>query len=100
MLFRSKNKELNAFEPESYVLMHPDDAAHLNLNMGDKVKIENLRGSLETTLRISRQVAPGELFMPWHFAESPVNNLTRDELDPLSKIAPFKLSAVKLDKLS
>jgi len=34
--------------------------------------------------------------MPWHFTESQVNRLTRSELDPHSKIAPFKLSAVNV----
>ena len=34
--------------------------------------------------------------MPFHFGESPVNELTRDELDPDSKIAPFKLTACRV----
>ena len=60
------------------------------------VKLISPRGELETTLKISEEVLEGELFMPWHFSESLVNNLTRDELDPHSKIAPFKLSACKV----
>jgi predicted molibdopterin-dependent oxidoreductase YjgC len=44
-------------------------------------------------------VTEGELFMPFHFAEAPVNMLTRDELDPYSKIPPFKLSACRVDRL-
>jgi predicted molibdopterin-dependent oxidoreductase YjgC len=43
-------------------------------------------------------VAEGELFMPFHFEEAPVNRLTRDELDPFSRIPPFKLSACKVDR--
>ena len=45
----------------------------------------------------SRAVAERELFMPFHFAEAPVNVLTRDELDPYSKIPPFKLSACRVE---
>jgi hypothetical protein len=37
--------------------------------------------------------------MPFHFSESPVNDLTRDELDPDSKIAPFKLTACSVKKI-
>ena len=34
--------------------------------------------------------------MPFHYAESPVTQLTRDHLDPDSKIAPFKLTACRV----
>jgi formate dehydrogenase alpha subunit len=91
-----KNDALNAFANESYVLMHPNDAQKNKLTNGIKVKLISPRGELETTLKISEEVLEGELFMPWHFSESLVNNLTRDELDPHSKIAPFKLSACKV----
>lgn len=95
-----KNDSLNAYANESYVLMHTNDALKNSLENGCRVKLISLRGELETTLRISDEVLEGELFMPWHFSESPVNNLTRDELDPHSKIAPFKLSACKVERIS
>ncbi|HEN20688.1 MAG TPA: hypothetical protein ENN86_01615, partial [Desulfobacteraceae bacterium] len=66
---------------------------------GDRVRVSNIRGELVTVLRESDEVAVGELFMPWHFSEALVNNLTRAELDPYSKIAPFKLSACKVEKV-
>ncbi len=94
-----KNDTLNAFANESYVLMHPNDAIKNNFENGIKVKLSSPRGELQTTLKISKEVLEGELFMPWHFSESPVNKLTRDELDPHSKIAPFKLSACKVEML-
>ncbi|MCX6230322.1 MAG: formate dehydrogenase subunit alpha [Bacteroidetes bacterium] len=94
-----KNDALNAFANKSYVLMHPNDVIKHNFIDGIEVKLTSARGNLTTTLRISEEVLEGELFMPWHFSESPVNNLTRDELDPHSKIAPFKLSACKVEKV-
>ncbi len=90
---------LNAYEDSSYMLMNPADAEKHGFTHGDTVKVWNDRGELETTLRISDQVLESELFMPWHFSEAPVNALTRDELDPHSKIAPFKLSAVRVEKI-
>jgi predicted molibdopterin-dependent oxidoreductase YjgC len=63
------------------------------------VKVESRRGELETLVRISEEVLAGEVFMPWHFTESQVNRLTRDELDPYSRIAPFKLSAVRITQI-
>ncbi len=85
---------LKAFVNQSYVLMHPNDAIKFGFTESQEVIISNNRGKLSTILKISEQVLEGELFMPFHFSESKVNNLTRDDLDPFSKIAPFKLSAV------
>jgi len=68
------------------------------LNSG-RVKVESRRGELDTLVRILEEVLEGEVFMPWHFTESQVNRLTRDELDPYSKIAPFKLSAVRITQV-
>ena len=94
-----KNKALNDFVNESYVLMNHIDVYKQGLKSNEKVRLSNNRGELETTLRESHEVAVGELFMPWHFSEALVNNLTRAELDPHSKIAPFKLSACKVEKV-
>ncbi len=94
-----KNKALNDFANEAYVLMNTIDVYKQGLKSGDKVKLSNSRGELVTKLRESNEVAVGELFMPWHFSEALVNNLTRAELDPHSKIAPFKLSACKVEKV-
>lgn len=94
-----KNNSLNQFANEAYVLMNLIDADRLGLVTGDKVRLSNNRGELVTVLRQSTEVSVGELFMPWHFSEALVNNLTRADLDPYSKIAPFKLSACRVDKI-
>jgi formate dehydrogenase alpha subunit len=88
-----RNKSLNQFAGKSYVLMHPADLKKLGLRNLESVKVWNKRGELKSIVRESDEVAEGELFMPWHYSEALVNNLTRNELDPFSKIAPFKLSA-------
>ncbi len=94
-----RNKALNDFANEAYLLMHPDDAEKCGFHEGEMVKITSRRGQIETAVRISEEVLQGELFMPFHYSEAPVNRLTRDELDPYSKIAPFKISAVRVEKL-
>ena len=93
-----KNHSLNQFANESYVLMNHADLKKYGFKDGETVRIWNDRGELKTTLRAGDEVARGEIFMPWHYSESPVNNLTRSELDPHSKIAPFKLSACAVEK--
>lgn len=93
-----RNKALTDFANQSYVLMHPDDVARLGLEDGQRLSIASRQGAIDTRLKVSNEVLPGELFMPFHYSESPVNRLTRDELDPHSKIAPFKLTACRVDK--
>ncbi len=93
-----KNKSLTDFINESYVLMNPGDVIKFGFEDGEKVKVKSTQGELETTLQSSNYVAEGELFMPWHFSESPVNRLTKSDLDPFSKIAAFKLTACKVEK--
>jgi anaerobic selenocysteine-containing dehydrogenase len=61
------------------------------------VKVSSRRGYLNTVVRVDPGVTPGEVFMPFHFPDALVNKLTRDVLDPSSKIAPLKLSAVKVE---
>jgi formate dehydrogenase alpha subunit len=94
-----KSGPLNDFANEPYVLISHSDLVKSGLKDGDKVRVWNERGELISTLRASNEVAQGELFMPWHYSESPVNNLTRSEMDPFSKIAPFKLSACNIELL-
>jgi predicted molibdopterin-dependent oxidoreductase YjgC len=94
-----KNKVLTDFANESYVLMNPGDVVKYDFNDGQKVKVISRQGELETTLQASDHVAEGELFMPWHYSESRVNKLTRSDLDPLSKIAAFKLTACRVEKV-
>jgi len=94
-----RNAALNHFANASYVLMHPDDAQSGEITEGQRVRVISPRGMVETSVNISDQVLPGELFIPFHFSETPVNKLTRDELDPYSKIAPFKISAVRIEKI-
>jgi predicted molibdopterin-dependent oxidoreductase YjgC len=84
---------------QAYLLMHPADADRLKMREGETVRITSRRGSIQAPLRRSAEVAVGELFMPFHFEEAPVNRLTRDELDPYSKIAPFKLSACRVERI-
>jgi formate dehydrogenase alpha subunit len=94
-----RNKALNDYANESFLLMHPDDVKKHGFMDGDQVKVSSPRGELVTNLQTSDHVLPGELFMPFHYGEAAVNKLTRDELDPHSKIAPFKLSAVKVERV-
>jgi len=92
-----RSAPLATFASESYLLMHTDDALRYDLPDGAKVRVLSRRGELTTTLKIDDGVIPGETFMPFHYPDAQVNRLTRDELDPSSRIAPLKLSAVRVE---
>lgn len=92
-----KSDVLNAYANESYILINPEDAQKYNIRDKQKVKVTSPRGSVYTVARITDEVLPGETFMPWHFHETPVNALTRNEKDPMSKIAPFKYSVIRIE---
>lgn len=95
----AKNDALNAYASDSYVIVNPFNASHLELCDGDRVRIWSRQGELTTRVSVRDEVLDGELFMPFHFGDALVNKLTRDDLDPFSKIAPFKLTAVNLEKI-
>ena len=40
----------------------------------------------------------GVVFVPFHFYEAAVNELTNGALDPVSKIPEFKICAVRIEK--
>ena len=93
-----RSKPLTDYANHSYVLMNPDDISRLEMKSGQKVRIISRQGELQTKLKASSEVLQGEIFMPFHYSEAPVNRLTRDELDPYSKIAPFKLTACRVER--
>jgi formate dehydrogenase major subunit len=87
---------LDAIAPEAFVEIHPDDLARLGLADGATVAVTSRRGRIELQARASTSVAPGSVFIPFHFREAAANVLTTDEIDPFGKIPEFKFCAVSL----
>jgi formate dehydrogenase alpha subunit len=92
---------LDVEQTTGYVSINPKDAEALVVKEGDVLVLSSRRGRLEAPAKISPAVEPGTLFLPIHFGENPTNVLTSAEaVDPLAKIPEFKVSAVKVEKLS
>jgi formate dehydrogenase major subunit len=89
---------LDAREPTAIVEIHPDDAAHLDVTEGDLVRLTSRRNSMLTAVRISDRVAPGQVFVPFHFREAAANLLTNPVLDPYAKMAELKICAVRIER--
>jgi formate dehydrogenase major subunit/formate dehydrogenase alpha subunit len=96
-----RSKALHEHKPDAYVEINLEDAKRLGIKEKDRVKVSSRRGEVETYAIVGERVRTGQLFMPFHYAESPANRLTNAEaLDPVAKIPEYKVSAVKLEKIS
>jgi len=94
-----RSDALNAYEPNAYAEVHPDDLAALGLSDGDSVRVTTRRGTIVTTARATVRVPPGSIFAPFHFVEAAANRLTNDALDPKAKIPELKVAACRLEKV-
>jgi formate dehydrogenase alpha subunit len=93
------SKAINEHEPDAYVEINLEDAEKIGIRNGDRVRVISRRGEVETYARTGERVMPGQIFMPFHYAESPANRLTNPVLDPEAKIPELKITAVKLEKV-
>jgi anaerobic selenocysteine-containing dehydrogenase len=95
----SQVEMLNKMAPNAWLEMNPTDAARLKLRSHDHVTVESRRGKVTNLeLRITGIVAPGQVFMPFHFSETNSNRVTLGAFDPISREPNFKQCAVRIAK--
>ncbi len=86
--------------PEAWVELNPQDAARLGVASHDWVMVESRRGRIDRLrARVTSTVAPGQIFIPFHYAEANANNLTIDACDPISREPNFKQAAVRIERV-
>jgi anaerobic selenocysteine-containing dehydrogenase len=86
--------------PEAWVELNPVDAERLGVTNHDWVSLESRRGRIERVrVRVTSIVAPGAVFVPFHFAETNANNLTIDACCPISREPNYKQAAVKIERV-
>ncbi len=91
--------QLDHMVPNAWLEMNPADATRLALKPHDRVTIASRRGLVaDVELRITGIVAPGQVFMPFHFAEANSNNVTLGAFDPISREPNFKQCAVRIER--
>jgi len=93
-----KVPELNNLVPTAYVELNPKDAETLGVGYGDMVEIESRRGTIKVKVVTTSMIAPGACFVPMHFNEGPVNQLTVWAVDKFSKEPNYKQQAVRIRK--
>ena len=92
---------LNDQCPEPYVEIHPRLAEKYGIREGDLVKITSRRGNIELKAKVVKTIRPDTIFVPYHWPDKKsINRLTQRALDPISKIPEFKMSAVRIERIS
>jgi anaerobic selenocysteine-containing dehydrogenase len=90
---------LERLSPNAWLEMNPRDAGAARLEPHMRVDIVSRRGRTSgVELRITEMIAPGQVFMPFHFAESNVNQVTQSAFDPISREPNYKQCAVRVER--
>jgi formate dehydrogenase major subunit len=96
MTRNTANLELH---PSDLLELHPDDAARLGIAEDDELEVTSRRGTVRTFAKVTSRVAPGNLFLSFHFPEMKVNVLTSAFSDGPTHCPEYKYSAVRLTRL-
>ena len=101
---RTKTSQVEMLEslvPRAWLEMNPVDAARLQLKPHDRISVVSRRSTVNNIeLRITGIVAPGQVFMPFHFSETNSNLVTLGAFDPISREPNFKQCAVRVEKFN
>ncbi len=92
--------ELSGDAPAAFVELHPFLAERLDVADGERVRVSTRRGEAFVRTRVSSDIRPDTVFVPFHWAgRQRANLLTSDALDPTSKMPAFKVCAARIDRL-
>lgn len=93
---------LEEHAPHAYVEIHPEDAARLGIDLGDRVEISSPHGRWEGAAMVVDTVRPGEVFVPFHYGHGAqsANQHTWYARDPVSRQPQLKSSPVAVRRLS
>jgi len=88
---------INNLAPEAWIEINPVDAAQLEVRSGDRLTLSSPRGKVEdVVVKVTQNMAPGQVFVPFHFNEQLVNQLTQPLFCPKSGEPNYKQTAVQL----
>ncbi|MHC4982437.1 MAG: formate dehydrogenase subunit alpha [Planctomycetota bacterium] len=92
-----RTSPLSRESPEAFVEISPEDAGARGIKPGQAVRVATRRGSITLKARVTSDVAPGVIFIPFHFYEAAANLLTNPALDPEAKIPEYKVCAASVE---
>lgn len=97
-----KVNKLKQHVANSFIEIHPNDAAERGIENNQMVVVYNSRGQARVKAKLTEDIKPGVAFMPMHWGKiagndlNRANNLTHNRIDPISKEPDFKFSAVQV----
>jgi predicted molibdopterin-dependent oxidoreductase YjgC len=92
----TRHSKLDDLFPEAQVEINPADAARIQVEDGQVVRVSSRRGSVVLRAKVTPKTTVGVVFIAFHFAEAAANLLTIDALDPQAKIPEYKACAVRI----
>lgn len=88
-----------ADEP-GFVQMSIDDAEQLGVEDQEMVWVSSRRGKVMARVMVTERVRKGAIYMTYHWWVGACNELTIDNLDPISKTPEYKYCAARVDKIA
>jgi assimilatory nitrate reductase catalytic subunit len=91
--------KLNSAQSRAYVEIHPVLAQRIGIEGLEDIEVTSSRGTMRAPARVSKDIRPDTVFVPFHFAgEGLVNALTNSATDPISGMPEFKVCAVTIKR--
>lgn len=97
MTGRTRNTELR---PSDVLDISPDDAAAANVRDGERLRVVSRYGVAVLPVRISPEVARGQVFATFQTREFLVNAVTGANRDAFTCTPEYKVTAVRLERVS
>jgi len=91
-----RTPKLEREAPEPFIEMNREDARKRGIRNDEVVKVSSRRGQIQLKAHVGSKMAPGVVFIPFHYAEAAANVLTTGAFDPKAKIPEFKVCAVSV----
>jgi len=99
MQMTDKSSNIIAHESEGFVEINPKDAAKWGLKDGDFAKITSRRDYATAKVVVNEGIKENVIFVPFHFHDTYINNLTNPKLDPIAAEPELKVATVRVEKL-
>jgi anaerobic selenocysteine-containing dehydrogenase len=94
----SASERIQGFDLYGAIDISPEDGAKLKVKDGDSVKVISQFGSVQRTIRLKKEISPGELFVPMAVNDNDAMNLIDFSDLADSKSPGWKSVRVKLKK--
>ena len=93
--------ELLDAQPEALASLHPATADRLGIADGDDLEVANHRGAVRVRARLTTDIRPDAVFLPFHYGDAQAANLlTSDAVDPVSAMPEFKTNVVRIARVA